>query len=247
MNNAAPTIYAENLSKTFAGFTAVNNINFTVDAGEMVALLGSNGAGKTTTMMMLLGISLPSSGRASILGHDMATHRYDALPRMNFSSPYVDLPPALTAAQNLSVYGDLYGVPRLKERIEELAVALQFKDYLHKKFGSLSAGQKTRVSLAKALLNKPTVLLLDEPTASLDPDSADWVRRYLMQYQKDTHASILMASHNMQEVERMADHILIMHKGDILHRGTTPELFAQFNRSNLEDIFLDVVREKVPA
>ncbi len=213
----------------------------------MVALLGSNGAGKTTTMMMLLGISLPSSGSAHILGHDMATHRFDALPLMNFSSPYVDLPPTLTAAQNLTVYGDLYGVPHLKSRIAELADALQFSDFLNKKFGSLSAGQKTRVSLAKALLNKPRVLLLDEPTASLDPDSADWVRTYLMQYQQETGASILMASHNMQEVERMAQHILIMHKGRILHQGSTIELYNQFNRTNLEAIFLDVVREKVPA
>ncbi|MDX1921956.1 MAG: ABC transporter ATP-binding protein [Alphaproteobacteria bacterium] len=236
-------ILVQNLSKTFAGFTAVNTINFSVDAGQIVALLGSNGAGKTTTMMMLLGISLPSSGSAHILGHDMATHRFAALPDMNFSSPYVDLPPALTAAQNLSVYGDLYGVPHLKARIDELAVALQFKDFLHKKFGSLSAGQKTRVSLAKALLNKPKVLLLDEPTASLDPDSADWVRNYLKHYQQDTGASILMASHNMQEVERMAHHVLLMHKGKIMHRGTVNELYAQFNRTNLEAIFLDVVRE----
>lgn len=240
------SISVKNLTKTFAGVNAVNHITFSVEAGKIVALLGSNGAGKTTTMMMLLGISLPSDGTAHILGHDMAKQRFDALPFMNFSSPYVDLPPALTAAQNLQVYGDLYGVPHLKQRIDELATALQFKDFLNKKFGSLSAGQKTRVSLAKALLNKPKVLLLDEPTASLDPDSADWVRSYLMQYQKDTGASILMASHNMQEVERMADTILIMHKGEILHRGTTPELFAQFNRTNLEDIFLDVVREKVP-
>lgn len=247
MESIPPSILVQNLTKTFAGVHAVNHINFTVEAGKIVALLGSNGAGKATTMMMLLGISLPSEGTAHILGHDMAKHRFDALPLMNFSSPYVDLPPALTAAQNLQVYGDLYGVPHLTARIDELAIALQFKDFLHKKFGSLSAGQKTRVSLAKALLNKPKVLLLDEPTASLDPDSADWVRSYLMQYQKDTGASILMASHNMQEVERMADTILIMHKGDILHRGTTAELYAQFNRTNLEDIFLDVVREKVPA
>jgi ABC-2 type transport system ATP-binding protein len=196
-------------------------------------------------MMMLLGISLPSRGSAQILGHDMAHSRFDALGFMNFSSPYVDLPPALTAAQNLSVYGDLYGVENLKSRIAELADALQFSDYLNKKFGSLSAGQKTRVSLAKALLNKPKVLLLDEPTASLDPDSADWVRSYLIQYQKDTGASILMASHNMQEVERMADDVLMMHKGDILHQGTVSQLLARFDRNNLEEVFLDVVREKV--
>jgi ABC-2 type transport system ATP-binding protein len=238
-------IAVHNLSKTFAGAPAVNAINFTVAGGTITALLGSNGAGKTTTMMMVLGISLPSSGSAHVLGHDMARRRFDALPFMNFSSPYVDLPPALTAAQNLSVYGDLYGVPNLKSRIAELADALQFGELLNKKFGSLSAGQKTRVSLAKALLNKPAVLLLDEPTASLDPDSADWVRSYLMQYQRDTGASILMASHNMQEVERMADNVLVMHKGVIMHQGTVHALLTRFNRANLEEVFLDVVREKV--
>lgn len=237
-------ISVSNLTKTFNGVHAVNTINFSVEAGQLVALLGSNGAGKTTTMMMLLGISLPTSGTAHILGHDMAKHRFDALPYMNFSSPYVDLPPTLTAAQNLKVYGDLYGVPHLKARIDELADALQFSEFLNKKYGSLSAGQKTRVSLAKALLNKPKVLLLDEPTASLDPDSADWVRSYLMTYQKETGACILMASHNMQEVERMADYVLLMHKGDIMHQGSVTELYTQFNRSNLEEIFLDVVRDK---
>lgn len=240
-------ISVSNLTKTFNGVNAVNAITFKVEAGQLVALLGSNGAGKTTTMMMLLGISLPSSGTAYILGHDMAKHRFDALPNMNFSSPYVDLPPTLTAAQNLKVYGDLYGVPNLKARIAELADALQFSEFLNKKFGSLSAGQKTRVSLAKALLNKPKVLLLDEPTASLDPNSADWVRSYLMQYQKETGACILMASHNMQEVERMANYVLLMHKGEIMHQGSVNELYAQFNRSNLEEIFLDVVRDKVAS
>ncbi|MBY0429373.1 MAG: ABC transporter ATP-binding protein [Alphaproteobacteria bacterium] len=240
-------ISVSNLTKTFDGVNAVNAINFSVEAGQLVALLGSNGAGKTTTMMMLLGISLPTSGTAHILGHDMAKHRFDALPYMNFSSPYVDLPPTLTAAQNLKVYGDLYGVPNLKARIAELANALQFSEFLNKKFGSLSAGQKTRVSLAKALLNKPKVLLLDEPTASLDPDSADWVRSYLMHYQKETGACILMASHNMQEVERMADYVLLMHKGNIMHQGSVNALFAEFNRTNLEAIFLDVVRDKVAA
>ncbi len=240
-------ISVTNLTKTFAGVHAVNHINFSVEAGQLVALLGSNGAGKTTTMMMLLGITLPSSGSAQVLGHDMARQRFDALPTMNFSSPYVDLPPTLTAAQNLKVYGDLYGVPHLKSRIAELADALQFSEFLHKKFGSLSAGQKTRISLAKALLNKPKVLLLDEPTASLDPDSADWVRSYLMRYQKESGASILMASHNMLEVERMADVVLLMHKGSIVHQGSVKDLYAQFNRSNLEDIFLDVVREKVAS
>ena len=240
-------ISVTNLTKTFAGVHAVGHINFFVEAGQLVALLGSNGAGKTTTMMMLLGITLPSSGTAHVLGHDMAKHRFDALPYMNFSSPYVDLPPTLTAAQNLSVDGDLYGVPHLEAGMAELAEALQFSDFLNKKFGSLSAGQKTRVSLAKALLNKPKVLLLDEPTASLDPDSADWVRSYLLRYQKESGASILMASHNMLEVERMADYVLLMHKGELVHQGSVGGLFSQFNRSNLEDIFLDVVREKVAS
>jgi ABC-2 type transport system ATP-binding protein len=237
------SILVQNLSKIFSGIAAVNAIHFTVNAGQIVALLGSNGAGKTTTMMMLLGISLPSTGSVHILGHDMATHRFDALPFMNFSSPYVELPPALTVLQNLTVYGDLYGVADLKKRIAELASALQFDGFLNKKFGGLSAGQKTRVSLAKALLNKPQVLLLDEPTASLDPDTADWVRSYLMKYQKETGASILMASHNMEEVERMADTVFMMHKGRIVQEGTVDALLTRFNRARLEEVFLDIVRE----
>jgi ABC-2 type transport system ATP-binding protein len=240
-------ITVSHLCKTFGTFTAVEDVSFTVEPGHIVALLGSNGAGKTTTLMMLLGLSLPTKGRAEVLGHDMAKRRYDALPSMNFSSPYVDLPSSLTVKENLIVYGHLYGVDKLKDRIAELAEALQFNEFMGKKFGSLSAGQKTRVSLAKSLLNKPRVLLLDEPTASLDPDTADWVRSYLENYRRETDASILMASHNMVEVERMADDVLVMHKGRIMQRGTADDLKIRFGRDSLEDVFLDIVREREAA
>lgn len=235
-------IRATHLAKSFAAFKAVDDMSFTVAAGQIVALLGSNGAGKTTTLMMLLGLTRPSAGTAEVLGHDMARARYEALPFMNFSSPYVDLPPSLTAYENLFVYGQLYGVTDLKNRIAMLAEELQFKDYVHKKFGALSAGQKTRVALAKSLINTPRVLLLDEPTASLDPDSADYVRDYIQRYQQKSGAAILMASHNMVEVERMADHILIMNKGKIVAEGSTDALCKTYNAQSLEDVFLHIAR-----
>jgi ABC-2 type transport system ATP-binding protein len=208
-----PVIDVQHLCKTFGSTVAVDDISFTVDEGEIVALLGSNGAGKTTTLAMLLGLTTPTSGKAIMLGHDMAKHRHRALPFMNFSSPYVDLPASLTARENLVVYGHLYGVPHLKARMEELTEALQLGDFLKQRYGTLSSGQKTRVALAKALLNRPKALLLDEPTASLDPDTADWVRNYLVAYHKETGASLLMASHNLVEVERMANHVMIMAGG----------------------------------
>lgn len=246
-----PIIEVENLSKTFGAYKAVDGVSFTVGEGQLVALLGSNGAGKTTTLAMLLGLTTPTSGHARILGHDMAVDRHAALARINFSSPYVDLPPNLTARNNLEMFGHLYGVEKLKERIAELGDALQLTGFMDKKYGNLSAGQKTRVSLAKALINRPQVLLLDEPTASLDPDTADWVRRYLMDMQQKTGASILMASHQMEEVERMADNVLIMQGGRIVQEGNVESLLTRFDRGRLEDVFLDVVRgreqQKEPA
>lgn len=237
-----PLLVAENLTKTFGAARAVNGVSFALEEGRVAALLGGNGAGKTTTLAMLLGLTTPSSGRALVLGHDMAKTPYQALSAINFSSPYVDLPPSLTVKENLVVYGHLYGVAHVKKRMEDLVDALQLKDFFHKKYGTLSAGQKTRVSLAKALINRPRLLLLDEPTASLDPDTADWVRGYLHDYQKETGASILMASHNMAEVERMADDALVMRAGQIVEEGTPESLMTRYDRANLEDVFLDIVR-----
>jgi ABC-2 type transport system ATP-binding protein len=239
-----PIIEVSHLTKSFGPVHAVRDVNFYVEEGKIVAILGSNGAGKTTTLAMLLGLTLPTSGTIRILGHDMVTDRYKALGQMNFSSPYVDLPASLSARENLRVYGHLYGVPDLEARIKEMTEALQLCEYLHRKYGTLSAGQKTRVALAKALLNRPRALLLDEPTASLDPDTADWVRQYLMRYHRETGASLLMASHNLVEVERMADYVMIMTKGRIAARGTAQELLKQHAADTLEEAFLRVVREE---
>jgi ABC-2 type transport system ATP-binding protein len=239
-----PIIEVSHLTKSFGPVHAVRDVNFYVEEGKIVAILGSNGAGKTTTLAMLLGLTLPTSGTIRILGHDMVTDRYKALGQMNFSSPYIDLPASLSARENLRVYGHLYGVPDLEARIKEMTEALQLGEFLHRKYGTLSAGQKTRVALAKALLNRPRALLLDEPTASLDPDTADWVRQYLMRYHRETGASLLMASHNLVEVERMADYVMIMTKGRIAARGTAQELLKQHAADTLEEAFLRVVREE---
>jgi ABC-2 type transport system ATP-binding protein len=239
-----PIIEVSHLTKSFGPVHAVRDVNFYVEEGKIVAILGSNGAGKTTTLAMLLGLTLPTSGTIRILGHDMVANRYKALGQMNFSSPYVDLPASLSARENLRVYGHLYGVPDLEARIKEMTEALQLGEFLHRKYGTLSAGQKTRVALAKALLNRPRALLLDEPTASLDPDTADWVRQYLMRYHRETGASLLMASHNLVEVERMADYVMIMTKGRIAARGTAQELLKQHAADTLEEAFLRVVREE---
>lgn len=233
------------LTKQFDTVRAVNGLDFSVASGSVTALLGGNGAGKTTTMAMLLGLTVPSSGRITVLGHDMLRDRFAVLPQLNFSSPYVDLPNRLTVRQNLTVYGHLYGVPHLKARIAELAERLQIADHLDRLHGSLSAGQKTRATLAKALLNHPRLLLLDEPTASLDPDTADWVRGVLLDYQKSTGATIFMASHNMIEVERMCDDVIMMRRGQIVDRGSPARLLESYGRANLEEVFLDIARERV--
>ncbi len=232
------------LRKTFGEVVAVDEISFSAAAGRTVGLLGGNGAGKTTTISMLLGLLTPTAGSVRVLGHDLATERYAVLPRMNFSSPYVDLPHRLTVAQNLLVYAELYGEPEPRERVRELADRLQFTDLLDRATGKLSAGQKTRVSLAKALVNRPEVLLLDEPTASLDPDTGDWVRRYLEDYRDRTAATILLASHNMGEVERLCDDVLMLRRGRVVDRGAPADLLARYGRQTLEDVFLDIARER---
>lgn len=237
-------VAVQSLYKSFGPVKAVDGLDFTVEAGSTTALLGGNGAGKTTTLSMLLGLLLPSSGTITVLGEDMVRHRYRVLPRMNFSSPYVDLPHRLSVRQNLVVYGELYGVPRLSARIGELAEELELGSFIDRPAGKLSAGQKTRVALAKALLNKPELLLLDEPTASLDPDTADWVRGWFMAYQKRTGATIVLASHNMTEVERMCDHVLMMKEGRLVDQGSPTELITRFGRSTMEEVFLDIARDR---
>ncbi|CAA7613020.1 ABC transporter ATP-binding protein [Magnetospirillum sp. SS-4] len=237
-------IEVRSVSKVFGTNRAVDDISFDVAAGSITALLGGNGAGKTTTLSMILGLLVPSAGAIAVLGEDMVRDRYRVLPRLNFSSPYVDLPHRLTVRQNLTVYGRLYGVAGLKARIAELAGELALEDLLDRASGRLSAGQKTRVALAKALLNTPELLLLDEPTASLDPDTADWVRGYFEAYRRRTGATIVLASHNMAEVERMCDQVLIMKQGRIVDQGSPAALIGRFGRANLEDVFLDIARDR---
>jgi ABC-2 type transport system ATP-binding protein len=239
-----PGIVIENLTKVYHGKTAVDNLSFVVEKGSTVGLLGGNGAGKTTTIAMLLGLVTPTSGRAQLLGCDMATERYKILPRINFESPYVALPGKLTVAQNLKVFGKLYGVKDLKSRIEALVEEFELGDVLYKETGRLSAGQKTRVSIAKALLNEPDVLLLDEPTASLDPDRADWVRTSLEDYRARRGATILLSSHNMMEVERMCDFAVIMSNGRAVEMGSPAELIARYECSDLYEVFIEIARSE---
>lgn len=235
-------IEVDQLHKNFDQVNAVNGISFKVRRGVTTALLGGNGAGKTTTLAMLLGLLLPSSGRISIFGEDMLQYRYRLLHRMNFSSPYVDLPQRLTVRQNLTVYGHLYRLKNLSARIEQLAIELNLGDFLDRRYGRLSAGQKTRVSLAKSLLNEPELLLMDEPTASLDPDTADSIRSYLERYQQRTGASILLASHNMTEVERMCTDVIMLRQGKIVDIGSPHELITRYGRSSMEEVFIDIAR-----
>ncbi len=242
-----PAIEVRALTKRFGDVTAVREVDFAVAPGRVTALLGGNGAGKTTTLSILLGLLTPSSGEVRILGVDMTRDRYRALPFMNFSSPYVDLPHRLTARENLRVYAELYAVPRPARRIDELAGRLDLGRLLDRKTGQLSAGQKTRVALAKALINRPRALLLDEPTASLDPDTADWIRTYLEDYAREEGATILLASHNMAEVERLCDGVLMMREGAIVDRGAPRELIAKYGRANLEEVFLDIARNRAGA
>lgn len=226
---------------------AVDGISFDIPQGQIVGLLGGNGAGKTTTLSMLVGILLPTSGSIQVMDVDMLKNRHSALNKMNFSSPYVDLPQRLSIRENLTVFSHLYNVQNYKQRIMELVEELELTQFIDRPYGNLSAGQKTRVSLAKSLINKPDVLLLDEPTASLDPDTADWIRTYLMKYQKDSGSTILMASHNMQEVERMCDDVIMMKLGKIADRGSPKQLLEKYGREDMEEVFLHIAREEIHA
>ena len=241
---ATPAIQVSKLTKDYDGTLAVENISFTVDRGAIVGILGGNGAGKTTTLSMLLGVLVPTAGEVTILGANMLTERHRALPRMNFSSPYVGMPARLTVGENLSVYANLYGLKNVRNHVHRMAESLALTDLLKTPLGDLSAGQKTRASLAKALINDPDILLLDEPTASLDPDTADWVRGYFETYQRKAGATILLASHNMGEVERLCHDVMIMKAGVIADQGPPSSLISRYGRDSLEDVFLDIARDR---
>ena len=235
-------VSVRDLSKVFGPVKAVDGLTFDLEPGGIVALLGGNGAGKTTTIAMLLGLLLPTSGTVHALGADMTRDRYRALGRMNFSSPYVELPGRLTAEENLLVYARLYGVARAGRQVRELAEALELVPFLKQRTRTLSAGQKSRLALAKALVNEPQLLLLDEPTASLDPETAEWVRSYLAAYVDRTGATILLASHNMLEVERLCRDVLMMKAGRLVDRGAPEALIARYGRQTMEEVFLDIAR-----
>jgi ABC-2 type transport system ATP-binding protein len=242
-----PAIEVISLVKRYRETLAVDGISFSVAGGETIGLLGGNGAGKTTTIAMLLGLLVPTAGTIRMLGFDMAKNRFAALARMNFSSPYVALPHRLTVEENLRVYAHLYNVPKPSRRIQELTAELDLGDLLSRQAGKLSAGQKTRVALAKSLINRPEILLLDEPTASLDPDTGDLVRSWLERYRAESGCTILLASHNMAEVERLCATVLMMKKGRIVDRGTPGELRTRYNRHDLEEVFLDIARDRQSA
>jgi ABC-2 type transport system ATP-binding protein len=238
----SPPIAVERLVKIYKTVPAVDGISFTLAPGTITGLLGGNGAGKTTTIASIMGLITPTSGRVSVLGAQMPQQRYRVLQRMNFESPYVEVPMRLTVRQNLTVFGKLYDVDHLRERIAELGHEFDLIELLDRPTGNLSAGQKTRVSLAKALINTPDVLLLDEPTASLDPDTADWVRARLERYCRDRHATLLLASHNMTEVERLCERVIMLKRGRIEDDDTPAKLLRRYGRSTLEEVFLDVAR-----
>src|SRR5689334_4305898 len=233
----SPAISVERLVKVFKGTTAVAGVSFQLPPGSMTGLLGGNGAGKTTTIAMIMGLTVPTSGTVCVLGAQMPDQRYQVLHRMNFESPYVDMPMRLTVRQNLKVFAGLYGVPDVEARIAALAEDFDLTDFIDRQTGKLSSGQKTRVSVAKSLLNRPEVLLLDEPTASLDPDTADWVRGRLEDYRKTSGATVLLASHNMTEVERLCERVIMLKKGKIEDDDSPERLLTRYGRATLEDVF----------
>jgi len=238
------SINVENLSKNYSENKAVQNISFKIAENEIVGLLGPNGCGKTTTIAMILGLLKPTSGQILIDGISIENNRIELLHKMNFISPYIELPKKLTVKENLVVYSKLYSVKNFKDRIDYLSDTLRLNDFINKKTGELSSGQKNRVSFAKSLINSPSILLLDEPTASLDPETADFVRTFLESYKQEKKISILLASHNMNEVERLCASVLMMKEGKIIDKGTPKELIEKHGRKNLEEVFLKLTRRK---
>ena len=237
-------IIVENLSKNYQKKEAVKNISFTINENEILGLLGPNGCGKTTTIAMMLGLLKPSSGNVKIHGQDIEKNRISLLHKMNFISPYIELPKKLTVMENLIVYGNLYSVKKINERIEYLSHKLRLNEFINNQTGELSSGQKNRVSLAKALINEPSVLLLDEPTASLDPETGDFVRKFIENISKEKKMSILLASHNMDEVKRLCKNVLMMNNGVIIDKGTPDDLIAKHGKKNLEEVFLKLNRKE---
>ena len=238
-------IQIKNLSKNYNSYLAVNKINFNIEKNKTIGLLGPNGCGKTTTIGMMLGLVSPSEGEIFVEGKNInKLSRDKILDRFNFASPYVELPKKLTVKQNLEIYGRLYGIENLNKRINEISDDLDIRKFFDKKTGELSSGQKNRVSLAKSLINKPEILLLDEPTASLDPDIGDFIRSYIQNYKSKNNITILLASHNMNEVERLCDSVIMMREGKIIDSGTCEELIKKHGRNNLEETFLKLARSK---
>ena len=238
-------IEIDQLSKIYNGYTAVNKINFSLERNKTIGLLGPNGCGKTTTIGMILGLIAPTEGEIRIENKNISSfNRDEILKRFNFASPYVELPKKLTVRQNLEIYGRLYEIKNLASRINEISTDLDIKNFYEKKTGELSSGQKNRVSLAKSLINKPEILLLDEPTASLDPDIGDFIRTYIHEYKVKNKVTILLASHNMNEVEKLCDSIIMMRKGKIIDSGTCENLIKKHGRNNLEETFLKLARSK---
>ena len=239
------SIEIKNLSKHYNNIEAVKNINFKINKGSIVGLLGPNGCGKTTTIGMMLGLIKPSSGAVFINDQNIESekNRTKILEKMNFISPYVELPKKLTVEENLKVYGKMYGVNNLQDKISDLMKQLNLSEFKKRKTGELSSGQKNRVSLAKALINDPEILLLDEPTASLDPDVGDYIRTYLESFASKKGTTILLASHNMNEVERLCNEVMMMKNGKIIDQGTCSSLINKHGRKNLEETFLKIVRE----
>ena len=238
-------IQIKNLTKFYNKYLAVNKINFQLEKNKTVGLLGPNGCGKTTTIGMMLGLVTPSAGEILIDNKNINLFKRDeVLNKFNFASPYVELPKKLTVKQNLEIYGRLYGLKNLDKKIDEISVDLDIKNFFNRKTGELSSGQKNRVSLAKSLINKPEILLLDEPTASLDPDIGDFIRSYIQDYKVKNKVTILLASHNMSEVERLCDSVIMMRQGNIIDKGTCKDLIQKHGRGNLEETFLKLARSK---